>query len=263
MNWSASNNIQHSNLTELVICRHCHAEHTSNTCQGCGVGVARCRRFLGGVGVGFLTTLGVWFFWPTSEIHLDNFLYPTPKLGIFVEMVQFLMKLLLIQIILAVYHDFHRVLDATKLLTAELHSLYVKESESEILNRSESDILPPTPQLWYLQLKTNSKNVCILALQSIYLSLYPSSPEKVTLAILAKNITRHNSPVDRGGEMFKPSKAAESLAVSIKSIEKFWIWVFWELRHNWGKFRGVWMTSSGPWPQQQEAIFCLFPFKNS
>ena len=27
--------------------------------QGCGVGVARSRRFLGGVGVGFPTTLGV------------------------------------------------------------------------------------------------------------------------------------------------------------------------------------------------------------
>jgi len=31
-------------------------------------------------------------------------------------------------------------------LTAEFHSLYVKESESEILKKSESDILPPTPQ---------------------------------------------------------------------------------------------------------------------
>ena len=31
-------------------------------------------------------------------------------------------------------------------LTAKFHSLCVKESESEILERSESDILPPTPQ---------------------------------------------------------------------------------------------------------------------
>ena len=35
-------------------------------------------------------------------------------------------------IILAVYHDFHWVLVATKLLAAKLHSLYVKESEWEI-----------------------------------------------------------------------------------------------------------------------------------
>jgi len=30
-----------------------------NRHQGCGVGVVRSRSFLGGVGVGFLTTLGV------------------------------------------------------------------------------------------------------------------------------------------------------------------------------------------------------------
>jgi len=38
---------------------------------------------------------------------MDYFLYHTPKLGIAVEMVQFLSKLLLKQVILAVYHDFH------------------------------------------------------------------------------------------------------------------------------------------------------------
>jgi len=65
-----------------------------------------------------------------------------------VEMVQLFLKLLLKQIILVVYHDFHWVLVATKLLTAKLHSLNVKESESEILERLESDILPPTPQPW-------------------------------------------------------------------------------------------------------------------
>jgi len=52
-------------------------------------------------------------------------------------MVEFLLKILLKQIILAAYHDFH-------LLTAKPHSRYVKESE--ILVRSELDILPPTPQ---------------------------------------------------------------------------------------------------------------------
>jgi len=63
-------------------------------------------------------------------------------LGIPVEMLQFLLKLLLKQSILALYHDFHWVLDATK----RLHSLYIKESE--ILERSESNILPPIPQPW-------------------------------------------------------------------------------------------------------------------
>jgi len=47
------------------------------------------------------------------------------------------MKLLLKQRILAVYHDFHGVLVATKFLATKLHSLYVKKSESEILERSE------------------------------------------------------------------------------------------------------------------------------
>jgi len=44
------------------------------------------------------------------------------------------------------------VLVAAKFLAAKLHSLYVKESESEILERweLESDISPPTPQPWML-----------------------------------------------------------------------------------------------------------------
>jgi len=41
------------------------------------------------------------------EVQLDHFLHHTPKLGIPVEMVQYLFKLLLKQRILAVYHDFH------------------------------------------------------------------------------------------------------------------------------------------------------------
>jgi len=47
--------------------------------------------------VGFLTTLGVGvgFFCPISDVQLDHFLYHTPKFGISVEMVQFLLKLLL------------------------------------------------------------------------------------------------------------------------------------------------------------------------
>jgi len=62
-----------------------------------------------GVGIGFLTTLGVGagFFPPTPDAQFDHFLHPTPKLGIPVEMVRFLLKLLLKQRILAVHHDFH------------------------------------------------------------------------------------------------------------------------------------------------------------
>jgi len=79
-------------------------------------------------------------------------------------MVEFLLKFLLKQIILAAYHDFHWLPVATKLLTAKLHSCYARGSESgvavgnfgraepvselEILEKSEleSDISPPTPQ---------------------------------------------------------------------------------------------------------------------
>ena len=76
--------------------------------QGCGAGV-RVMRFLGGVG--FLTKLGgkVGFFCPTPTLdaQLDHFLHHTPKLGIPVEMIQFLLKLWFKQIFLAVHHDFH------------------------------------------------------------------------------------------------------------------------------------------------------------
>ena len=69
----------------------------------------RSRRFLGGVGVGFLTTLevGVGFICPTPDVQLDHFLHHTPKMGIPVEMVQFLLKFLLKQRFLDVHHDFH------------------------------------------------------------------------------------------------------------------------------------------------------------
>jgi len=53
---------------------------------------------------------------------------------------------LLKQGILSVYHDFHGLLVATKLLTAKRQSCYDKVSESDILERS--GILPPTPQPW-------------------------------------------------------------------------------------------------------------------
>jgi len=61
---------------------------TVNHYEGCEV--VRSGRFLGGVVVRFSC--------PTPDVHLDHFLHHTPKLGIPVEMVQFLLKLLLKQI---------------------------------------------------------------------------------------------------------------------------------------------------------------------
>ena len=46
-------------------------------------------------------------FLATLEFRLNHFLHHTSKLGIPVEMVQFLLELLLKQRILAVRHDFH------------------------------------------------------------------------------------------------------------------------------------------------------------
>ena len=83
--------------------------------------------------------VGVGLFWPTStpEVQLNHFLHRSPKVGTPVEMVQFLLKLSLKQIIIAVYHDFHWLLVATKLLAVRLHSRYVTESVSDILERLE------------------------------------------------------------------------------------------------------------------------------
>jgi len=81
---------------------------------------------------------------PTQEVRLDRFLHHTPKLGIFFEMVQFLMKLWLKQIILFVYHDFHGVPVASQFLTVKFHLLYVKESESEILSPTTQPCSQPT-----------------------------------------------------------------------------------------------------------------------
>ena len=50
---------------------------------------------------------GVGFFCPTPDVQLDHFLHNTSKLGISLEMVQFLLKLLLKQMFFAVHHDFH------------------------------------------------------------------------------------------------------------------------------------------------------------
>jgi len=92
-----------------------------------------------GCGVGVLTTLGVGFFCPIPNVQFDHFLHYTPKLGIPVAMVQFLLKRLLQQISCCAPRF-------PLILAAKFHSLDVKESDSEILKWSETDILPPTPQ---------------------------------------------------------------------------------------------------------------------
>jgi len=62
-------------------------------------------------GVGFLTApgVGVGFFCPTPtpDVQSDHFLHHTLKLGIPLEIDQFLLKLLLKQRCLAVHRDFH------------------------------------------------------------------------------------------------------------------------------------------------------------
>jgi len=58
---------------------------------------SQSRWFLGGVGFGFLTILGVRvrFFCPTPDVQLDHFLHHPLELGIPVQMVHILLKLLL------------------------------------------------------------------------------------------------------------------------------------------------------------------------
>jgi len=110
-----------------------YVKNTGN--QGCRV--VTSYRFLGGVV--FITTLGVGvrFFCPTPDVHLDNFIHHTTVLGIPVEMVQFLLKFSLLKQIYCCAPQFPLI------LTAKFHSFNVKELESEISERS--DILPPTP----------------------------------------------------------------------------------------------------------------------
>jgi len=80
-------------------------------------------------------------------------------------MARFVLKLLLKPRFTAVHHDCHWLRIATNLLTAQLHSLYVMGSESEILEKSEliseSEILHPTLQPGWLPCLIK---VCALAL---------------------------------------------------------------------------------------------------
>jgi len=74
--------------------------------QGCGV--SRNRRRFGGVE--FLSTLGVivgYFVRLRHRSPIGSLLHHTPKLGILVKSVQFLVKLLLKEGVVAVCHDLH------------------------------------------------------------------------------------------------------------------------------------------------------------
>jgi len=76
---------------------------------------------------------------PTPDVQLDHFLNHTLKLAIPAEM--------LISFETFVETDISCCAPRFPLiLTAKFHSFYVKESESEILERAESGILTPTPQ---------------------------------------------------------------------------------------------------------------------
>jgi len=84
------------------------------------------------------TNQGCGGFWVESEFLSDSgcplgsFLHHTTELGLIVEMVQFLMKLLLKQRFLAVHHNFHWFQQSSFI--------------PFILRSRESEILPPTPQ---------------------------------------------------------------------------------------------------------------------
>jgi len=126
--------------------------------------------FLGGGGVGFLTTLGVGVGFFLSDCDsgcpIGSFLHHTPKLRIPVEMVQFLLKLLLKQRFLAVYHDFHWFwqLNFIPFMSKRRSRKFWKgrrgagvgnfgKSESGVgggngRSELESENSPPTPQPW-------------------------------------------------------------------------------------------------------------------
>ena len=77
---------------------------------GAGVGVVKSQEVFAlsrswipnkaGIRVGFFCPT------PTPDFQLDHFLHHTPKLGIPVEMVQFVLKLLSKQRFFAMHHDF-------------------------------------------------------------------------------------------------------------------------------------------------------------
>ena len=112
-----------------------------------GCGVVWSRRFLGGVGVGFLSDsrspIGSFF---TSPSYIGNSYWNgTISFETFVETE-----------LSCCPPRFPLI------LTFKLHSLYVEESESEILERSESDIFPQdsaTPESTFKDLVRRPKSI--------------------------------------------------------------------------------------------------------
>ena len=78
---------------------------------------------------------------PTPDVHLDHFLHHTPKLGIPVQMVNFIGNFCWNRnFLLCTTISIPRFPRFPLILTAKFHFLYVKESEWEILERSESGV---------------------------------------------------------------------------------------------------------------------------
>ena len=104
---------------------------------GAGIGVVRSRSFFGWSWSRIPNNTGsrsrIFCPTPTPDVQLDHFLHHILKLRIPVEMVRFLLKLLLKEISCCASRF-------PLILTAKFHSLYVKESETEILERPESRV---------------------------------------------------------------------------------------------------------------------------
>ena len=92
--WQSTDSSKAYRNTSAFKWRQYHFRHASKQLYYPGLW-SRSRRFLGGVGVGF--------FCPIPDVQSDHYLNRTLKLGIPVEMVQFLLKLLLKQRSLAVH----------------------------------------------------------------------------------------------------------------------------------------------------------------
>jgi len=138
--------------------------------------------------------------------NLIILLHHTPKFGIPVEMVQFLLKLFLNQIILAVYHNFHWVLIATKLLTAKLHSLNVNTLASAKIRGF-------------------------------------SGKKRVNACGFAWEFLR-SGMLYRPGTSLKTRSKSSSL--HSKNFFCWGVWVFCEWGHKWRTFRPPWPTLPGP-----------------
>jgi len=115
--------------------------------QGCSVRVTRSRRFLGRVG--FLRTLGVRFFYPTPVIQLNHFCRTSRSTrACWNGTISFETS---IETENSCYTPrFPLVASCYKIVYRQ--TSFTLCSGSEILERSKSGVLPPTPQPWQLYL---------------------------------------------------------------------------------------------------------------